>query len=136
MNFINQDANWIQISGSFEPDLFYLDKLCLVEKGNLFLAQSIYISVKNHYGSQGNYQLSKTYKSVTAFSLSNAGFPTLTPLSLGKPACDCISVLPYKSVHNSFIKSIQKASYISSFKPVAVVVYKCSIYNFFLGARS
>ena len=104
MNFIN--ANWIRISGSFEPDLFYSDKFRLVEKGNLVLAQSIYISVKNHYGSQGNYQLSKMYKSVTAFSLSNAGFPTLTPLSLGKPACDCINVLRYKSIYNSFIKSI------------------------------
>ena len=41
INFIDQDANWIQMSGSLKPDLFYLDKLHLVEKGNLILAKFI-----------------------------------------------------------------------------------------------
>ena len=81
INFIDQDANWIQMNGSLKPDLFYSDKLHLVEKGNLILAKSIYISVKSHYESQNNYQLNKTYKSVTIFSLNNTDFPTLTPLS-------------------------------------------------------
>ena len=118
-----------------KPDLFYLDKLHLVEKGNLVLAKFIPILVKNHYRSRNNYQLSKTYKSVTAFSLNNADFPTLTPLSPRKPVPDCISVSPYKSVHNSFIKPVQKPSYISSIKPVPLVVCKCSIYNSSLGAK-
>ena len=60
INFIDQDANWIQMSRSLKPDLFYSDKLHLVEKENLILAKSIYISVKSHYGSRNNYQLSKT----------------------------------------------------------------------------
>ena len=81
INFNDQDANWIQMSGSLKPDLFYSDKLHLVEKGNLILATSIYISLKNHYGSRNKYQLSKRYKSVTVFSLNNADFPTLTSLS-------------------------------------------------------
>ena len=68
INFIDQDANWIQMNGSLKPDLFYLDKLHLVEKGNLILAKSIYISVKSHYGSQNNYQTSTRCKSVTIFS--------------------------------------------------------------------
>ena len=118
-----------------KPDLFYLDKLHLVEKGNLVLAKFIPILVKNHYRSRNNYQLSKTYKSVTAFSLNNADFPTLTPLSPRKPVSDCISVSPYKSVHNSLIKPVQKPSYISSIKPVPLVVCKCSIYNSSLGAK-
>ena len=42
IKFLDQDANWIQMSGSLEPDLFYLDKLHLAEKGNLILARSIY----------------------------------------------------------------------------------------------
>ena len=58
--FIDQDANWIQISDSLKPDLFYSDKLQLVEKGNLILAKSIYISVRSLYGCRNNYQLSKT----------------------------------------------------------------------------
>ena len=49
--FIDQDADWIQISGSLKPDLFYSNRLHLVEKGNLILAKSIYTYVKSHYGS-------------------------------------------------------------------------------------
>ena len=81
IDFIYQDTNWIKMSGSLKSDLFSLDKLHLVEKGNLILAKSIYIPVKDHYGSWNNYQLSKTYKSVIAFSLNNADFSTLTSLS-------------------------------------------------------
>ena len=94
------------MNGSLKPDLFYLDKLHLVDKGNLILVKLIYISGKSHYESQNNYQLNKTYKSVTILSLSNADFPPLTPLSPHKPVSDCISVSPYKSVDNSFIKHL------------------------------
>ena len=94
INFIDQDTNWIQMSGSLKPNLLYSDTFHLVEKGNLILVKSIYISVKNHYGSRNNYQISKTDKSVTAFSLNNTNFPTLIPLSPGKPVFDCISVSP------------------------------------------
>ena len=121
------------MSGSLKPDLFFADKLHLVQKGNLILAKSIYISMKIHYGSRHNFQPSKTYKSVTTFSLSNADFPALTSLSPLKSVSDCISLSPYKSVYNSFIKPVQKP-YISSVKPVRVVVHKCSVYNTSLGA--
>ena len=60
VKFIDQDANWIQMNDSLKTNLFYLDKLHLVEKGNLILAKSMYISVNNRYGSRNNYQLSKT----------------------------------------------------------------------------
>ena len=91
--------------------------------------KSIYISVKNHYGSQTNYQLSKTCKWATAFWLNNTDFPALASLSLRKSVSGFISVSPYKSVHNSLIKPIQKPSYLSFVKPVSVVVCKCSFYN-------
>ena len=123
------------MNSSLKPDLFYSNKLHVVEKGNLILAKSIFISVKSHE-SRNNYQLNKTYKSVTTFSLNNADFPTLTPLCPHKLVSDCISVSPYKSVHNSFIKPFQKPSYISSIKPVPVAVRKCSVYNSSLGARN
>ena len=107
-----------------------------MEKRNLIPAKSIYISVKSHYESRNNYQLNKTYKSVTIFSLNNTDFPTLTRLSPRKTVSDCVSVSPYKSVHNSFIKPVQKPSYISSIKPVPLAVRKCSVYNSCLSTRN
>ena len=48
IKFINQNANWIQMNGSLKPDLFYLDKLHLMEKGNLILPKSLlYFSEKS-----------------------------------------------------------------------------------------
>ena len=120
------------MSGSLKPDLFFSHKLHLVEKGNFILPKSIYISVKNCYGLQNNHQLNKTYKSVTAFSVNNADFPTLTPLSPRKPTSDCIIVSSYKSVHNSSIKPVHKPSYIS----VLVVICKCPTYYYSPGVRN
>ena len=96
------------MSGSLKPDLAYSDKLLLVEKVNLILAKSIYILVKNHYESRKNYHPSKTYKSVTAFSLNNAEFPPLTHFSPRKPVSDCIRVSSYEYVQTFLIKSVQK----------------------------
>ena len=39
--FVNQDTYWTQPNGCLNSDMFYLDKLDLVEKGNLVLAKSI-----------------------------------------------------------------------------------------------
>ena len=75
-------------------------------------------------------------KSVTIFSLNNADFSTLTSLSPRKRVSDCISISPYKSVHNSFIKPVQKPSYISSIKHIPLPVRKCFVYNSSLGARN
>ena len=110
------------MGGSLKPDLLYLDKLHVVEKDNFILIKSVYISVKNRYGFQNKHQLNKTYKSVAAFSLNNADFPTLTSLSPRKPVSDCISVLPSKYAYDYFIKPVHKLSHISSIKPVAVVL--------------
>ena len=135
INFIDQDANWIQMNGCLKPDTFYSDKLHLVEKGNLILAKSIYISVRSYCEPRNNYQPIKTYKSVTIFSLNKADFSTLKRLSPRKTVSDCVSVSPYKSVHSSFVKPVQKPSYTSSIKPISLVVRKCSVYDSSLGAR-
>ena len=51
--------------------------------------------------------LSKTYILVATFSLNNADFPPLTPLSPRKPVSSRISVSPCKSVHN-FLRNLFK----------------------------
>ena len=78
-------------------------------------------------------KLSKTYKSATALSLNDADFPTLTLLSSRKSVSGFISISPYKSVHNSFIKPVQKHSNISFIKAVPAVVCKRPVYNSSLG---
>ena len=44
---IDQDNYWTQPNGCLNSDMFYLDKLHLVEKGNLVLAKSIYMSMEH-----------------------------------------------------------------------------------------
>ena len=59
------------MNGSIRNNVFYLDKLHLVEKGNFIPAKSIFTSAKNRYGFQNNQQLNKIYKSVTDFLISD-----------------------------------------------------------------
>ena len=44
--FIDQDTYWTHPNGCLNSDMFYLDKLHLVEKENLVLAKSIYRSIE------------------------------------------------------------------------------------------
>ena len=107
-NFICQDTCWIQMSIFLNPDLSYSDELHLDRKWDFIPGKSIYSSIKNCYGYKNNHQLKKRYKSVTAFSLSNADFLTLISLSSCNLYSDCICVPFYKSIHNYFIKPTLK----------------------------
>ena len=69
----------------------------------------------------------KLQKSVAVFSLNNDDSPTLTLLSLCKPGSDCISVLFFKYLYNSFIKPVHKPPHMSSSKSDHIVVHKCSV---------
>ena len=63
--FVSDDSGWGLANGSLNVDLYYSDRLHLVEKGNLKLAESIFNSVEvsndaichNH-----NNKFSKSYK--------------------------------------------------------------------------
>ena len=44
--YISYDSCWTVANGSLNPDLFFLDNLHLVEKGNLKLAESIFSSIE------------------------------------------------------------------------------------------
>ena len=46
--YIGYDSCWTFANGSLNPDLFFSDNVHLVEKGNLKLAESIFISIKNY----------------------------------------------------------------------------------------
>ena len=57
-------------------------------------------------------------------------------MSYCTPVFDCITVLSYKSVHNSFLKPVKNSSYISSIKAIPLDVRKCSVYNSSLSTRN
>ena len=48
--YISYDSCWTVANGSLNPDLFFLDNVHLVEKGNLKLAESIFSSIENCNG--------------------------------------------------------------------------------------
>ena len=74
--FIDQDKYWTQLNGCLNSDMFFLDKLHLVEKENLVLAKSVCwsmeyfqrIIIRNEF---------KTQKMAMTFQLNNADFPFL-----------------------------------------------------------
>ena len=44
--YIDHDCCWTVANGSLNPDLFFLNDVHLVEKGDLKLAESIFSSIK------------------------------------------------------------------------------------------
>ena len=74
--FVSYDSGWTLANGSLNADVYYSDRLYLVEKGNLKLAASMFTSIevsndvlcRNH---------NNKYKMAVSFKLNNAGFPPL-----------------------------------------------------------
>ena len=82
--YIGQDTDWTLVSGSLNPELFYSDKIHLVEKSDSKLSKSIRKSNEDFYdtGNINRYLLTKSYKMTASFVLSNAGdSPPLSTVS-------------------------------------------------------
>ena len=75
--YIGYDSSWTFGNGSLNRDLFFLDNVHLVEKGNLKLAESIFSSTENWNGATCNKhkQLLISYKIAVSFKLNNFDFP-------------------------------------------------------------
>ena len=75
--FVSYDSGWTPAHGSFNADLYYSDRLHLVEKGNLKLSESIFnlIEVSNDFiCCNHNNKFGKSYKMAVSFKSNNAGF--------------------------------------------------------------
>ena len=61
-SYIGQDTNWTLANGSLNPELFYSEKIHLVEKGNSKLSKSIRNSIEDFFdtGNINRYQLTKS----------------------------------------------------------------------------
>ena len=69
--FAIHDSGWTLADGSLNADLYYSDRLHLVEKGNLNLAESIFNSIEVSNDSNHNNKFSKSYKMAVSFKLNN-----------------------------------------------------------------
>ena len=105
--YIKYGSCWTVANGSPNPDLFFLDNVHLVEKGNLKMAESIFSSIENCNGVTCNKH--KQFPiSLNNFKLNNFDFPPLSFSAVSKPA----SFVPASL---SFDTACRASSYISAF---------------------
>ena len=98
--FIDQDTCWTQPNGCLNSDMFYLDKLHLVEKGNLVLAKSLCRSIEYSHRVITRSEFITSYKLATAFQLNNVNFPVMSSKYVCKAVSGCTKVTSSKFISN------------------------------------
>ena len=88
--------------------MFYLDKLHLVEKGDLVLAKSICSSIEYSHRIMTRNEFKTSYKLATVFQLNNADFPVLSSKYVCKAVSGCTKVPSSKFISNVVAKSLRK----------------------------
>ena len=98
--YISYDPCWTVANGSLNPDLFFLDNMHLVAKGNLKLAESIFSSIENCNGLTCNKQKQFliSYKMAVSFKLNNFDFPPLSFSTVSKPVSSVPASLSFATV--------------------------------------
>ena len=104
--FVSLNRGWNLADGSLNADLYYSDRLHLVEKGNLKLAGSIFNSIEVSNDSNHNNKFSKSYKMAVSFKLNNAEFPPLPFPSTSKPVSSISASLPFVTACKTFPRNI------------------------------
>ena len=105
--FIDQDTYWTQPNGCLSSDMFYLDKLHLVEKGNIVLAKSICRSMEYSHEIITRNEFKTSYKLAAVFQLNNADFPVLLSKYVRKAVSGCTKVPSSKFISNIVAKSLR-----------------------------
>ena len=123
--FVGYDSGWTPANGSLNADLYYSDRLHLVEKGYLKLAESIFNSIevpndficRNH-----NNKFSNSYKMAVSFKLNNADFPPLPFPSASKPVSSISASLQFITACKPFPRNIDIRSFaIATNTPISSV---------------
>ena len=112
--FVSYDSGWTLSNSSLNADLYYSDRLHLVEKGDLKLAGSIFnsIEVSNDFICRNhNNKFSKSYKMAVSFKLNNSDFPPLTLPSASKPVSSISASLPFNTARKPFPRNINIRSF-------------------------
>ena len=77
VNFIKQ-TDWTLLDGPLEPNLFYTNKLHLIEEGRAKLLETIHDSINNDFNFNKSHSISsKQFAYETYFSLRYHNFPAL-----------------------------------------------------------
>ena len=133
--FVSYDSGWTLANGCLNADLYYSDRLHLVEKGYLKLAESIFnsIEVSNDFICRNhNNKFNNSYKMAVSFKLNNADFPPLPFPSASKPVSYISASLPFITACKPFPHNINTRSFaIATNTPISSV--PCILKdNFFL----
>ena len=125
--FTDQDTYWTQPNGCLNSDMFYLDKLHLVEKGDLVLAKSICKSIEYSHRIITTNESNMSYKFATAFQLNNADFPVPSSKYVCKAVSGCTKVPSGTFISDVIAKSFRKSVCVRKF--VSVPMYAQSIHS-------
>ena len=109
--FVSYGRRLTLADGSLNADLYYSDRLHLLEKGNLKLAESIFNSIEVSNDSNHNNKFSKSYKMAVSFKLNNAEFPPLPSPSTSKPVSSISPSLPFITACKPFPRNIINRSF-------------------------
>ena len=109
-NFINH-TDWTLQDGSLKSNLFYTDKLHLIEEGNVKLAASIYNSINHNTSINKIVSISsKMFACHTSFILKQEDFPMLScNVSVRNSVCN-LDKATVKCVRKSLFKSVSTSS--------------------------
>ena len=123
--FVSYNNSWTLANGSLNVDLYYSDRLHLVEKAYLKLAESIFnsIGVSNDFICHNhNNKFSNSYKMAVSFKLDNTDFPPLPFPSASKPVSFFSASLPFITACKPSPRNINTRSFaIATNTPISSV---------------
>ena len=134
--FIDQDTSWTQPNGCLNSVMFYLEKLHVVERGNLVLAKSICRSMEYSHRIITRNKFKTSYKVATVFQLNNADFPVLSSKYVCKAVSGCTKVPSSKFISNVVAKSLRKFVCVRKFVSIPMFAQSVRIPSYRVVNRS
>ena len=123
--FVSYDSGWTPAHGSFNADLYYSDRLHLVEKRNLKLSELIFNLIKGYNDficCNHNNKFGKSYKMDVSFKSNYAGFPPPLFPSASKAVSSISASLPFITACKPFPYNINMRSFaIATNAPISSV---------------
>ena len=123
--FVSYDSGWTPAHVSFNADLYYSDRLHLVEKRNLKLSELIFNLIKGYNDficCNHNNKFGKSYKMDVSFKSNYAGFPPPLFPSASKAVSSISASLPFITACKPFPYNINMRSFaIATNAPISSV---------------